>query len=393
MTVTELHDNPAFEADSETGKSQASTKSRSQASERFVTRWILKDVCCVSFGFFLLFTSYQSMSNLQSSINKTYGTISQSMIYAALILSSAFIPTWMMKKLGERATISVSMLGYSLYIAAQFYPTPYTLIPSAAVLGLAAAPLWSAKCTYLTLAAQQYAKLSGDVTEVVVSKFFGIFFMVFQTSQVVGNLISSIVLVGDYGHVSPDDPALASCGAAFCQVSQGNTSLIKSISDSQRYTMSGIYLGFTLASSAFILMFVNPLSRYCDGTLMRSSTGRSVLQQLGATFHHLRHPYQLLIIPLTFWSGLEQAFLSADFTARWYDEEHIGLIRRWRPVEERNQETTVQDEGDRKDRHSPYPLDNWGPGQRTQCVAQAETDHRVAYHVDAQPARHVSLWI
>jgi hypothetical protein len=42
------------------------------------------------------------------------------------------------------------MLCYSTYVAAQFYPEYYTLIPTAVVLGLAAAPMWSAKCKYLT---------------------------------------------------------------------------------------------------------------------------------------------------------------------------------------------------------------------------------------------------
>ena len=42
------------------------------------------------------------------------------------------------------------MLCYSTYIGAQFYPEFYTLIPGAIILGMGAAPMWSAKCTYLT---------------------------------------------------------------------------------------------------------------------------------------------------------------------------------------------------------------------------------------------------
>ena len=34
-----------------------------------------------------------------------------------------------------------------------------------------------------------------------------------------------------------------------------------------------------------------------------------------ATFKHMTKPYQLLIIPLTIWSGLEQGFFLSDFTA------------------------------------------------------------------------------
>ncbi len=42
------------------------------------------------------------------------------------------------------------MLGYSAYITAQFFPAFITLMPAAAIVGLCAAPLWNAKCTYLS---------------------------------------------------------------------------------------------------------------------------------------------------------------------------------------------------------------------------------------------------
>jgi hypothetical protein len=52
-------------------------------------------------------------------------------------------------------TLVVCVFCYSSYIAAQFYPRFYTLIPTALVLGLGAAPLWSAESTYLTQVAQR----------------------------------------------------------------------------------------------------------------------------------------------------------------------------------------------------------------------------------------------
>ena len=38
-------------------------------------------------------------------------------------------------------------------------------------------------------------------------------------------------------------------------------------------------------------------------------------QLLVATFKHMKKPYQLLVIPLTLWSGVEQGFLASDYTA------------------------------------------------------------------------------
>ena len=55
-----------------------------------------------------------------------------------------------------QGTIVASMLCYSTYIAAQFHPTYYTLLPSAVLVGLAGAPLWSAKCTYVSHLGKRY---------------------------------------------------------------------------------------------------------------------------------------------------------------------------------------------------------------------------------------------
>jgi len=67
--------------------------------------------------------------------------ISQAVIYVAQIVSSMFIPAWMIDKLGLKWTMVVSQLGYSIYIAAQFYPSFATFIPAAVITGLSAAPL------------------------------------------------------------------------------------------------------------------------------------------------------------------------------------------------------------------------------------------------------------
>ena len=86
------------------------------------------------------------------------GPTSLAATYAALVFSSLFLPTFLISKLTAKGTIVASMLCYSTYIAAQFYPTYYTLIPSAVLVGLAAAPLWSAKCTYVTHVGKRYEK-------------------------------------------------------------------------------------------------------------------------------------------------------------------------------------------------------------------------------------------
>lgn len=74
---------------------------------------------------------------------------------------------------------------------AQFYPKFYTLIPGGLLVGFGGGPLWCAKCTYLTIISETYEKVSDVAANVIVIKFYGVFFMLFQLSQVWGNLISA----------------------------------------------------------------------------------------------------------------------------------------------------------------------------------------------------------
>ncbi len=79
------------------------------------------------------------------------------------------------------------------------------------------------------------------------------------------------------------------------------------------YLLAGIYLGCALLGAILIAVTVDPLSRFnnvLDGDNSMAGVGLLV-----ATFKHMANPYQLLIIPLTLWSGFEQAFFGADFTA------------------------------------------------------------------------------
>ena len=57
-------------------------------------RKITKNVFIISFGFLFLFTAFQSLQNLQSSLNKDegLGLTSLSVIYGALILSCILVP-------------------------------------------------------------------------------------------------------------------------------------------------------------------------------------------------------------------------------------------------------------------------------------------------------------
>lgn len=87
--------------------------------------------------------------------------------------------------------MALAFIIYMPFIIAQFYPRFFTMIPAGLLIGFGGAPLWCAKCTYLTVISEAYSKINNVSSDIIVTRFFGIFFMFYQFSQVWGNLISS----------------------------------------------------------------------------------------------------------------------------------------------------------------------------------------------------------
>ncbi|XP_067012186.1 UNC93-like protein [Anabrus simplex] len=285
-------------------------------------KWrILKNIAAVSLAFMVQFTAFQGTANLQSSINARdgLGTVSLSAIYAALVLSCIFVPTFLIKRLTVKWTLCISMMCYAPYIAAQFYPRFYTLVPAGVLLGIGAAPMWASKATYLTQVGGVYAKLTDQAVDAIVVRFFGFFFLAWQTAELWGNLISSLVLSSPHGAAqshgnTTSTEHLKFCGANFClSASQGNDNLERP-PDSEIFEISGIYLCCVIVAVAMVAIFVDPLSRYGEKQRKNDSSELSGIQLLSATAYQLKKRNQQLLIPITVWIGMEQAFIGADFT-------------------------------------------------------------------------------
>ncbi|KAI9554119.1 hypothetical protein GHT06_019391 [Daphnia sinensis] len=339
VDIERKNHNPNFQNEND-GMRNIGSMSASEIKQEKMRIW--KNVAVISLSFMCLFTAFNSVGNLQSSINADagLGTTASATIYVALIVSCMFVPTWLIKTIKCKWTMVFCELCYSVYIIAQFWPSFATLIPAAIILGIGAAPMWSAKCTYLTQVGNRYAALIGDKSaEPSITRFFGFFFMVFQTSQIWGNLISSLVLSMDKANETiVGEQLLEYCGANFCNsrnltniTGDGSVASPLERPDEDKIQMlTGILLGFALLASLIMALLVDPLSRFGEEARQGSSTGKTGVELLLATFQHMKNPYQLLIIPLTLWSGFEQAFLTADFTAAYiscsWGVQHVGFV-------------------------------------------------------------------
>jgi hypothetical protein len=66
-----------------------------------------------------------------------------------------------------------------------------------------------------------YARYSGETAEVVINRFFGIFFAMFQSSSIWGNIISSTVLKPEIDGNSTFSGNITTCGIYDCPGNEG----------------------------------------------------------------------------------------------------------------------------------------------------------------------------
>ncbi|XP_070201072.1 protein unc-93 homolog A-like isoform X2 [Littorina saxatilis] len=273
---------------------------------------IFKNVFVVSAGFLFLFTAFQSMANLQTSLNKEdgVGTYSLSAIYGGLIVSCAFLPKFVIARVGVKWTIPICMAGYAGYMAANFHAVIWLMTIAGLLLGIGAAPMWSAKCAYLTQLGVKYSKLTKQSEDAVINKFFGFFFMMFQTSQIWGNLISSNVLEQKAASNETDNGPAPICGADFEAGAPTNNTGFKQPDELVR-NLCIIYLCCALVAMVIVALLLDPMTMDNESERDHKLSPKLLI----ATAQHLiSSRTQILLVPITMYSGVEQAFIGADFT-------------------------------------------------------------------------------
>ncbi|XP_062129768.1 UNC93-like protein [Drosophila sulfurigaster albostrigata] len=297
--------------------------------ERFI---ITKNVVVIGLAFMIHFTAFHGTSNLQSSVNadKALGTTTLAVIYGSLILSNIFLPMTVISWFGCRLTMALALFAYMPYIAAQFYPRFETLIPAALMVGFGGGPLWCSKCTYLSTVSEALTQVRGSSSrkDVNTVKFFGLFFIFYQMAQVWGNLISSSVLT--LSAAEPTSPANETlemeeleasisrvgelCGAQFCPGigAEVNPNLVPPAPEQIRL-LNSIFLMCMAGAVVMMIFGVSSLKRY---GVKRGDTGDGIsgLRLLTVTINLLRKRRQILMLPITMFIGLEEAFLAVDFT-------------------------------------------------------------------------------
>lgn len=159
------------------------------------TNWfIYKNVLLTALAALMNFTCFSALQNLQSSLHPEIGFTTLCVLYAAFVLSLLFLPNLVIFKFGYKYPLAVSIFGYSTFALAQFYPKLWLMVIVAIICGCSSAVLWATTSSNLTTLAFMYAEENGVQAGPINQKFFAIFYAGFRSAQIIGNLISSLLL-------------------------------------------------------------------------------------------------------------------------------------------------------------------------------------------------------
>ncbi|KAL4219873.1 hypothetical protein ACF0H5_020284 [Mactra antiquata] len=148
---------------------------------------------CVSF--ILIFNAFRAIQNLQSTLNsdRYLGIISMATVHGTMCLTCLWAPV-IINQLTAKWTLVFGMSTYILWIAVNFYPRFYTLIPFGILAGVGKGILWTAESSYILKLSFDYSRVTNEGLEKEMFRFHGIFLACFQTTHIWGNLMSSLVL-------------------------------------------------------------------------------------------------------------------------------------------------------------------------------------------------------
>ncbi|XP_027349883.1 UNC93-like protein 3 isoform X2 [Abrus precatorius] len=245
-----------------------------------------RDVHILSLAFLLVFLAYGAAQNLQSTLNTDLGTTSLGILYLSFMFFSV-VASLVVRVLGSKKALLIGTTGYMLYVAANLKPNWYTLVPASLFLGFCASIIWVGQGTYLTSAARSHAIDNNLHEGAVIGDFNGEFWAVYALHQFIGNLITFALL-----------------------------------SDGQGGSTNGTTLLFVvflcvMTFGAILMCFLRKRSvtskghELSGGEAVENSSFKSLYRSLTSALTDVK---MLLIIPLIAYSGLQQAFVWAEFT-------------------------------------------------------------------------------
>nr|XP_004226179.3 protein unc-93 homolog A-like [Ciona intestinalis] len=308
---------------------------------------------------YLNFAGFGSLLCLQTSINieDGVGAASSTAAYATSTILGLVLTPLLLLKFETKYVLVGCSITYLLYVLANYFPEAYVLIPVGILMGIGEATMWPVMFVYVVHYAKQFASFGTKDTAAVITRFTGYFFFAYQLSETTGNLLSYAILyagktitVNEGNSTVNSAVDLSVCGANDCQypnVTNANLNQYVPQSKSVLYAMIGVMAFLILLALGIMLCLVPKISlenhdnelELCptESNLISNNSEKDVnkpkesnlqftKRTLKAAMKQLLDPRQLLITPITLYSGLYMSFMFAEMP-RAYSSCMLGVTQ------------------------------------------------------------------
>ena len=286
--------------------------------QKKICRSSWKNIVAISFSFTLTYVSYTGLFALQSSLHvqQGMGVICTSLRYVVLVVLSLFLPELLIRILGHKWTISVSLMSFVLWIAANGYGIWATMVPASILNGVFVGPLWAAQGSYFTECAKEYAIHTKQSHEGVMSLFFGLFYAFYLCATIFGSIISTTILKQSPPEnytALPDKDVEQYCGTSDCPWTEFNNTNEDKPADAILWTLVGVYSTMGISAVLLSIFAVDNLPKH----VVKKGKQRTLKQLLASTFRLMKRRELWLLVPLTVYTGLEETFFFAEYNLSW----------------------------------------------------------------------------
>nr|XP_042913149.1 protein unc-93 homolog A-like [Parasteatoda tepidariorum] len=308
------HEEPPVEDDSQEGMSQ---------------RRILRNLFITSLCYLFFYTGYWCLGGLQSTMNSNdgIGDDSQAVINGMSLLSSLFLPDFLIAKFGSKKVLTACTLLGCPYLAANMYLRWDTMIVTSVLYGLMNGPFVTAQAVYIEELASRFEKSVNQNIEVVMVSFFGVFTSFTESTYIFGNILVYYALKPNrVNNTFINESTTDDCGYYFKPYDNVTNSNLDPPLESQRQLLVGTFAIFGILSALILALFLDPLKN----DLKEGSGGNFILNQFLSAVKHLRNPHQILLVPISIYAGMEGPFYLNEITqayiACFWGVHHVGIV-------------------------------------------------------------------
>ena len=283
--------------------------------QRFSIEVHWKNLIALSVSLTMILCSTATAQSAQSTLNldNGLGLASLSCVYVCCAIS-CFFSFAVVRFFGTKWTLVLCEIGHCLFHVANLYPTFYTLIPISIIYGSCAGPLYTAHGTYLTSVAISYASKTSQQKQHTISRFNGIYYMIYLLGISLGGVMMSFLLQNKQSN-DININSLVFCGAKdncrseFLSTTYGNNSNHDNYEMPNSEARNKLFVALlVLGMSSIIIsiLFVDKLQTFSTHVPVRCSRKGRFAVAFSMKF--------LLLLPMIVMFSYDKVLFVGDFT-------------------------------------------------------------------------------